>query len=1082
MYVHRSNRGEPLVGALADIVRTPVAAPLVPECIVVQSRGIERWLGNELAKRLGAWCNPDFCYPRTLLERLSTAPNPSVADARRFEPETLMWSIAELLQAPLLDDPRCVPLRRYLADDPGNRRRLALAARIAAVFDGYQDYRRDKLLASWERGRGDHWQSVLWRAIVAREGSPGPFGALLSAWRSAAPPPPPRGFPRRISVFGLSTVAPAFLQVLSGLSRHVDVHLFVLAPTREYWGDVQRSDAVSFALTSPAVDTATDAPRGHRLLGALGEIGRQFHAALEQVGYRDGPYDLFVDPGEHCALARLQSDMLKLREPRSPRERTAVSPEDDSIGVHVCHSALREVQVVHDQLRARFERDHSLEPRDVVVLAPDIETYAPYVDAVFGHQSTAPIPYQVADRPFADQSGLVKAYFRLLGTLSGRLSAPEVADLLGHAPIARRFDLRDNDVPRLRTLIRDANVRWGLDGQHRAQFDLPADRANTWEFGLDRLFYGLAVTHEASPLDDVVALPHVEGDSTRLVGQLAQLVHTLSQFNQRAAQPRRAAEWAHLLRELLDATLAVDVDHPRERDHLVAAIDELESRSALAESQTEFGFAGVVEQLERLVRDAVPTQPFLAGGVTFCRLTPMRSVPFRVVVVMGLADDAFPRTGRTASFDLIAKHPEPGDRNPRHDDRYVFLEAILAARDALLLTYQGRSPHDTRQRPPSTVVAELLDVLDQTLVPAGRGRSRRSVLEQLVTHHALHPFAPAYLQGDDPRRFTYSPRYGPIPATRSVAPPFVVQPVRPARASPRDGIALALDALVDFYRHPARWFLRDTLRLHLAARTSQLSAFEPVELDGLERWSLGTASLAAVASSVDRTTQRAQLRGAGQLPTGSFGELEFLEARLAAERLAAAGPAAVGEARAKRFRLELEQATLVGTLPITRDNRLVRRQFTRDTGPSELGWWITHLAACALGWIDAPSVLVGRPAKGHGVATTTFAIVSDAQRILAELLRWLQVGSTVPLPFVPPWSRRLAERPDATADLARLVPDDPYTQLAFRGRDPWTNPRPRHMHPGASDAEAVSVALDDRYGAWVLAALVYNPLFAAKTT
>ena len=362
MHVHRSNRTETLVDVLAAVVARPVGDATAPECIVVQGKGMERWLSMQLAQRFGVWANPLFPFPRKLIERAITVVlGPEGAPSACFEPETLMWAIAALLPAHL-ERPEFAPIRTYLTDDERGTKRSALAQRIADTFDQYVVY-RPQMVIEWERGAGADWQAVLWRALVARYGATH-IAARAAAFLAGVPTTPPRGFPTRVSIFGISTRPPLYLQLPAALSAQVEIHLFLLSPSREYWADVrsQRETIRAHARRGATTDTL-DVTEGHPLLASLGRLGRDFQQVLEATGeYEETEADLYHDPGTGSMLATLQSDILRLVH-RGRGGDGAPLPhrrDDDSISVHACHGPMREVEVLHDQLLAAFDADDSI--------------------------------------------------------------------------------------------------------------------------------------------------------------------------------------------------------------------------------------------------------------------------------------------------------------------------------------------------------------------------------------------------------------------------------------------------------------------------------------------------------------------------------------------------------------------------------------------------------------------------------------------------------------------------------------------------------------------------------------------------
>ena len=1066
MHVHRSNRTETLVDVLAAVVARPVGDATAPECIVVQGKGMERWLSMQLAQRFGVWANPLFPFPRKLIERAITVVlGPEGAPSACFEPETLMWAIAALLPAHL-ERPEFAPIRTYLTDDERGTKRSALAQRIADTFDQYVVY-RPQMVIEWERGAGADWQAVLWRALVARYGATH-IAARAAAFLAGVPTTPPRGFPTRVSIFGISTLPPLYLQLLAALSAQVEIHLFLLSPSREYWADVrsQRETIRAHARRGATTDTL-DVTEGHPLLASLGRLGRDFQQVLEATGeYEETEADLYHDPGTGSMLATLQSDILRLVH-RGRGGDGAPLPhrrDDDSISVHACHGPMREVEVLHDQLLAAFDADDSLEPRDVVVLSPAIDTYGPLIEAVFGAATEPRIPYRIADRGVRATAEVVDAFATLLTALRGRMTATAVLDLLGIAAIRTRFGMTGEDLDQLRTWITESGIRWGVDAADRAAADQPSMRENTWRFGLDRLLLGYAMAGEERTLfHDVLPYDDVEGTAAELLGRLVDFCETLFTLRADLERPRTLAAWRDALSSALERMVATTHQTADQHQRIRSALGDLATRAEQA------GFGDVVDiealrtQLDVAMQRSTSSHGFLAGGVTFCALVPMRTIPFRIVCLLGMNDDAFPRAQRPCGFDLIAQHPQPGDRSPREDDRYLFLEALLSARQRLIITYVGQSIRDNTEIPPSVVVRELLDALDDAfrIAPEAAQRSTTRLREQIVVRHPLQPFSPRYFRGDA-CLFSYAASYCDGARTlvlpRRTAPPFLAAPLPPS-----DDVAqaVALDDLVRFFEHPSRAFLQRRLQLYLGGDAPIVEDREPMEIDNLAAWEIGHQLLERCVRGDDLASAFAAVRASGTLPLGVPGECVYTDLQPAVDLLGRKARELMTGGRCAPVEVDvrLGDFSITGLLRDVWRAGQVRYQFSRLGGRHELGVWIRHLvlnviapATCSL-----LSFVVGRPTHEDPAIVVRFAPVSDPGSILQELLHMYWLGQTRPLPLFPRTSRvyvkelrsgrsddagqraLAAARREFAAKQYSPVPadeEDVYVQQLFGGRDP----------------------------------------------
>jgi len=1090
VYVHRSNRTEQLVDILCDVVRNPLASPFDQECIVVQGRGMERWLAMQLASRLGVWANPDFPFPRKLVERAFAAATGEKEDVgARYQPETLTWAIADLLPG-FLDRPAFESIRTYLADDAHGVRLLQLAQRIATTFDQYVVY-RPELVLSWQERPGDDWQPLLWHAVVERLGKDHLAAREARFARALASLDRLDGFPRRVTLFGLSTLPPLYVRVLFALSRVVEVHLLLLSPSSEYWAEIRSNREQLREVTRRSRDghepteEELHLTEGNPLLASLGRLGRDFQAVLEGGGdYVESDADLYVDPRPGTLLGTLQSDVLHLRQRRHDvaadgHERVRslpLDPDDRTIAIHSCHSPMREVEVLHDQLVRLLDEIPDLEPRDVVVMTPAIDTYAPLIEAVFGEGGTRPrVPYRIADRGVRATDEIVDAFSRLLEVVDGRMTATDVLDLLRIAAVRSRFGIEAEDVDLLRSWVGKAGVRWGIDAAHRAATGQPPFHENTWRFGLDRLLLGFAMPgNERDLFGGTLPYDDVEGSVAALLGKLAELCSTLFGFREALAAPRDLDAWREALGKLLAAMVASSDLTADQHNEVRKALARLAKRASDGGFRAELPLDAVRPLvLEELTR-APTARGFLSGGVTFCEMVPMRAIPFRVVCLIGMNGDAFPRIRRALGFDLVARRPRRGDRSAREDDRYLFLEALLSARDRLLITHVGQSIRDNAELPPSVVVSELLDALGESFVVPDDGsgataprdgelpseHAQRRIRERLVLRHPLQPFSTRYF-GDDPHLFSYASSYlagaQALHLPRRPAPPFVAAPLSPARSDePGATLEVDVDELIRFIERPARAFLQRRLLLTLGQDAEPIVNREPLLLDNLERWGVGDAILSAAPAGAADVF--AVLRARGTLPPGTPGRCTFEEIAPEAEAIASRGR----EVRARPrladvpVALELGRFRLHGLIEdVYPEHGHVRVQFSRLQGRSEIGAWIRHLVLCCVAGGDVPrrATLVGRAVKNSSEIQVTFRPVDEPQALLATLLGLHEAGQCEPLPLFERASRRYVEglrRKGGTHDKALEAArreyngsyaafgelEDVYVRLAFSGSNP----------------------------------------------
>lgn len=1089
MHVHRSNRTEQLVEILCDVVREPLDSPFAKECIVVQGRGMERWLSMQLAQRLGVWANPEFPFPRALIERAFAAVSGEADDVgAKYQPETLLWAIANLLPQFLPHD-AFSPIRSYLGDDvaaPSMVRLLQLAERIAGTFDQYVVYRPD-MLREWEAVPDERsWQPMLWRALVAQLGD-GHLAAREERFLAGITGRDTLDdFPERISLFGLSTLPPLYVRVLFALSKVSQVHLFLLSPSREYWAEIrskrEQLRAVARA-TRPGREPTEDdlhLEEGNPLLASLGRLGRDFQFVLEEGGdYEASDDDLFADASTGTLLGTLQSDILHLRERRHDTggrtERVAallLDALDRSIAVHSCHSPMREVEVLHDQLVRLFEELPGLQPRDVVVMTPAIDTYAPLVEAVFGETEARPkLPYRVADRGVRSTDEIVDAFSRLVDVVDGRMTATDVLDLLRIAAVRRRFGIDATDVELVRHWIDEAGIRWGIDERHRAELGQPELREYTWRFGLDRLLLGYVMPADGCDLfRGVLPYDDVEGGSAALLGRVTELCTTLFRFHDELHAPRALARWRDAFVDLLDDMIASDDTTADQHNDVKKALTRVVDRAAAAGFETDLALDAVRPLfLDELTR-APTARGFLSGGITFCEMVPMRAIPFRVVCLLGMNGEAFPRVRRPLGFDLVAQRPRRGDRSSREDDRYLFLEALLSARDRLLITYVGQSIRDNTELPPSVVVSELLDALGESFVVPDHGpgaaprdgelrseHAQRRIRERVVVRHPLQPFSTRYFTGDA-TLFSYAASY--YKGAESLAGGHEPAPAFAGAALPppeNDATTVDLADLAQFLQGPAKHFLQRRLLVSLGSEAEPVENREPLQLDQLESWAVGDEILKQRSAGRAPREIFDALRAAGKLPLGAPGMLTYddllpeVRAILArASRLRTGRPLPPFEVEHR-----LQGVCVTGLLEdLFEQHGQVRVQFSRLRRPKEITSWVNHLALQCFAPPGHPrsALLVGRQPKDGPEIEVSFRPVNDPAALLGDLIALLRLGATTPLPFFPGTSRVYVETLRETGSPEKALADartthapdgrwgegiDAYNALAFSGRDPF---------------------------------------------
>ena len=897
--VLHGNRLEDLRDLVIEAIRDRPLPPLVPEVFLVQSNGMKHWLQQSLAddRAFGICAATEIELPSSFLWRAYRAVlgREVVPTQLVFDKDALTWRLLRLLPGCVAADPLLyAPLEHYLKDDSDGRRAWQLAQQVADVLDGYQQYRADWLEA-WERGDDSavpvehRWQPALWRALRADVGSRhentsraavhSAFVDALGAWQG----PRPAGVPPRLFVFGISSLPMQSVEALAQLGRVCQVIVAVQNPCQFHWGDIVEGRELLKRLQRHRrgqrldVDPQSEAPP---LLASLGKQGRDYLHLLDDFDQtQDRPHQLsrmdwFTDPAKEAPpgksptrLARLQSAILNLEPlPSTP----AAVPPDESMVFVQAHSAQREVEVLHDRLLALLDADDSLQPSDVMVMVPDMTEFVSHIQAVFGRfdrKHARHLPYSVADTSPREQP-MVKALERLLHLPDSRVAVTDWLSLFEVEALRRRFDLSESDVESLRDALEEAIVRWGLDGAHRSDHGvparLPALAQNTWAAGLERLLLGYAIPGDA-PWQAVLPVAGMSGLAAGRIGGLAAWIDAMRTTLDALREPQRPAQWAVRLNAVLDRFFDAtgDDDAACVLQRLREQLDGWQALCVTAGFDEAVPLLVVREHWLAAVEGIGLQQRFFGGGVQFATLMPMRSIPFRVVCLLGMNDGAYPRRTTPRDFDLMvgghtpATRPRPGDRSRRDDDRYLFLEAVLSARERLYVSWVGRRITDNAELAPSVVVGQLRDEI---------ARRFRGLDDPQI--QPLQPFSRQYFEsgpGAQPPFRTYDTDWQRVDAAslkdRVAGEGAAAVPVPDS---------ITLEDLQRFVKQPVEIFWRQRLQVRLDKPDEALDEDEPFELDRLEEHQ-AKSDFIRDCLAAGESAARERLLLSGRLPLGATG-------------------------------------------------------------------------------------------------------------------------------------------------------------------------------------------------------------------
>lgn len=1044
LHIYTSNRMEQLVQALAGLLRTPLSSVFTPELIVVQSKGMQRWLAMELADRFGVWANCSYPFPNALSRELMSRVLPDQQADDCFSTDVLQWKLFGLLEH-YMEHPDFAMLHQYLQADQDHMKRFQLAGRLADIFDQYTLYRPD-MLHNWEAGNcqtpEEEWQAQLWRSLVATT-SGYHRGRLQYMFCEQVTTASSLNLPERIALFGISYLPLYHLEMISQASKQTDLHLFLLSPTREYWADILHS---SKRARLPAHEQAVRI-EGNPLLASLGRLGRDFsELTIELSGCSQSETDLYQNPDHDNLLGLLQSDILLLQGAEADQQRMVINEHDRSVQIHSCHSRMREVEVLYDQLLAITEQNPDIEPRQILVMTPDIESYTPYITAVFGtvRDTQLRLPFSIADRTLSAEGELSALIKQLLELPGSRFCVTGLLDLMGMPPIQRSLGLSDDDLGVIRSWLEQTRIRWGRDEHDRQTHGLPAYRANSWAAGLDRLVLGYAMADDGTTLfRGIVPFDDLEGHQAVLLGTLIDFLKTLGEVVDILSIPASLSEWAVRLRRMLAALITADAADPHELTLVSGVFDRLHELQQLSGQSDTIPFSLVKSWLNSKLDHEQKGLGFMTGSVTFCAMLPMRSIPFKVIALLGMNDGEFPRRNRADGFDLINRYPRRGDRSLRDEDRYLFLETLLSVRHTLYISYIGQNQKDNSELPPSVLVSELLDALNRRFVTS----EGKQVEEQLIVRHRLQAFSPRYFTGQ-PSLFSYSRDN--LSAARQQAdqhPPSRQFLSAPLSEPSDDWRIIPLNRLLRFFSNPGRFFAENRLGIRLPYLNEALTDTEPFDTNHLDNYQLKDQMVRHFLQGQSQDQLLKRIRGLGVLPPAAHGDLIFQELH---EQVVPFSTA-VSDIRNSstelpplEIQLQLNNFQIRGTLNSIRSTGLLRYRCAGFNPKDQITAWIEHLLLVCC----APAVYPQRTTLLMATDTISFRPPEEAENILGSLLEWYWQGLCAPLPFFPRTSAAYAEklswdRGKAEAAWAPMFnagqgdSKDPYSRLCFGAELPY---------------------------------------------
>ena len=922
--LHTSNKAENLLFHLSAVLTSPLSDPFAKETFLIQSAGMERWLCQGLTEHQGLWANFEFFLPNTFFQQFSNGL--CLDKSPFFEKDSLIWQLeAEFRQ---LKGTEFQHLQTYFKGHQSPLKRYQLAKEVAFLFDQYQFMRPDWLIA-WQEHRlktkypAEQWLSALWRQLDLFNpqhqtpiiGAEMLLKQINQSWSQATVD----FLPERLNVFGIHTLSPLYLNLLDEISKKIEVHFYLLNPCQEYWADL-----------TPKAVLDLDGLTLNPLLRDLGQQGRDFQSLLTEHTLFEKDFSSFEEVTEQPnLLQRIQNDILN-----NQLSEWALNA-DKSIQIHACHTMMREVEVIKDQLLALLMQYDDLEMRDILVMAPDIQEYAPFVKSVFSD-----IPFAVSDYSMLDENQVLNLLLDFIRLCQSQMGWQEMLSLLSHPVVYQNFNLIEADLPLITHWVNQTNIRWGADKKHRQESSSISFEENSWQAGLNRLLMGLICADEDFQAD-ILPFIEIEGQQSKVLSGLVQFYQLVQSTRILLSKEYTFSRWKLILDQICQQLFDQKQQNLREMQQLKTLFATFDQIAEI--HQQPLSIAVINAFLTEKAESEKTTSGFLRGQMTFCSFLPMRAIPFKVIVVMGMNEGDFPKIDHSSAFDLMGSVSDfkKGDRSRRHDERYQFLEIILSARKHLILSYIGQSIKDNQPQSPSIVISELLDLTKKYQIED----------EDLVTIHPLQAFSTQYFEQNTPL-FSYSKLACETVKQQQKQRDIKVQPwlnIKNRIITTIPEKYIALDDFIRFFRHPQEWFLNQCLEvrpLTMEKRDDENEAFSVEGLSGYQTYQdMLHVFLDESANRLQEKETYQRILAKGEWSLGMLGWINYqktnAEIRTFSEQILDLNLGTL-EIR-EEIKLEIENYQLIGHYPQSYQNGNLFYRYAKLKAKDILQAWIIHL-------------------------------------------------------------------------------------------------------------------------------------------
>ncbi len=975
-----SNSLHELAQQLANRLKEPAIGVFQPHFLVTQTDGMNNWLTIRMADQLGISANCRFLKPNDMVNQLYYWLGGETQQV--LGADHLQWLVYNLLATADFADRYPLIANYYQGDEV---KRIALARKIADLFDQYQVYRPDMVddwnkTNNWLKGSSD-WQQYTWAKVKEHTGES--FTDKTSVIRYIInalqlPGQQERLYDRlpAVHIFGVSIITHFHIQLFHELGKYIAVNFYLLNPAPlVYWlEDKTEKQLARLGQASRLAGKKNSIPAGsgNQLLLSWGKVIQEtFGLLFENDDFLNNYNEDGVRaPAEsaNTLLKKIQQDIFYNHDAASRSQLMVTDISDGSFTVNACYTPVREVEVLYNYLVHLVEQPHaSFSPRDIVVMVSDIDAYAPYIKAIF-NTAKYHFPITIADESVQSGDTLFTALAAILALSADSFKAEEVMQLLDSAYIRNRFQLTDTEL--IRKVVNSANIRFGITGHPEDDTFLVS-----WAYGLQRILYGICMSGCTEyTVDEQIIFPldMVEGAPALELVRFNHFIEILTSYVKARKKKRTLADWGTYIHQLVENLVFSSETNETAEDYQ-RLLQYIENLNLLTATYNEtVSFEVFKHSFLDIIATATRSASFASGGITFCSLIPMRSIPFKVVALLGMNFDKFPRRETPLSFDLMVAKRRRGDRNVKDNDKHLFLETILSAQEYLYISFIGRSAKDNSVHPPSALVDELVDYVE-----AGMAEASLKVRDQLITLHPMHGFSQQYF-GQSPRLYSY---LGEGAEWDAPAPPATTG--KAARQFQWEEIEA--EALLRFFDNPFKWYYNKVLSIYYSGEEVLLPDTEVFELDGLQAWKLKNDLLYLNPAALPGYQERAVKTGL--LPLKNMGAIvmdTILEAVTPAKTLfnQCTGDAPPSTAQ---LHFQVGETLITGRLQHIYNNHLLVVCFSKNKYKHLLKAYLTYVLARAGGYSYGLNFLSATDEQVYCIEATTYT----REKAVEMVTEWL---------------------------------------------------------------------------------------------